>query len=95
MFFVYIFRQGHDGHHYVALMDTQALGDESRPRYRCAQYNQDEYSGEIKFALSSDSTCTNRLTSPTDGYETLGNKHTIKYTAGQKILKKFRQKTRE
>ena len=74
MFFVCIFRQGHDGHHYVALMDTQALGDESRPRYRCAQYNQDEYSGEIKFALSSDSTCTNRLTSPTDGYETLGNK---------------------
>ena len=68
------YRQGHDGHHYVALMDTQALGDESRPRYRCAQYNQDEYSGEIKFALSSDSTCTNRLTSPTDGYETLGNK---------------------
>ena len=63
--------QGHDGHQYVALMDTQALGDESRPRYRCAQYHQDEYSGEIKFALSSDSTCTNHLRSPTEGYETL------------------------
>ena len=26
--------EGHDGHQYVALMDTQALGGESRPRYR-------------------------------------------------------------
>ena len=39
--------------------------------YRCAQYSEDEYTGEIKFALSSDSTCTNHLRSPTEGYETM------------------------
>ena len=39
--------------------------------FRCAQYSEDEYTGEIKFALSSDSTCTNHLRSPTEGYETM------------------------
>ena len=63
---------GQDGSKYVALMDTQAItDDESRPRYRCAQYEEDEYTGNIKFALSSDSTCTNHLKSPSEGYETL------------------------
>jgi len=62
---------GHDGQKYVALMDTQAIAEEVRPRYRCAQYSEDEYTGEIKFALSSDSTCTNHLRSPTEGYETM------------------------
>ena len=52
-------------------MDTQAITDDARPRYRCAQYSEDEYTGHIKFALSSDSTCTNHLRSPTEGYETL------------------------
>ncbi len=34
-------------------------------------YTEDEYTGQIKFALSSDSTCTNHLRSPGEGYETL------------------------
>jgi hypothetical protein len=68
------FNLGHDGKKYVALMDTQAVSDSSRPRYRCALFEEDEYSGEIKFALSSDSTCTNHLRSPIEGYETLALK---------------------
>ena len=38
---------------------------------RCALYEENEMTGEIKFALSSDSTCTNHLRSPVEGYETL------------------------
>ena len=63
--------EGHDGQKYVALMDTQAFEDEFRPRYRCAMYKEDEYTGAIQFSLSSDSTCTNQLRSPSEGYETL------------------------
>lgn len=64
--------EGADGRRYVALMDTQATEEhESRPRYRCALYEEDSTTGKIKFALSSDSTCTNHLRSPTEGYETL------------------------
>ena len=34
-------------------------------------YEEDYATGHIRMALSSDSTCTNHLRSPTDGYETL------------------------
>ena len=72
------------GERYIALMDTQAtvaptrngrqdqyVEESIRPRYRCALYTENDETGEIKLALSSDSTCANHLRSPTDGYETL------------------------
>ena len=72
------------GQRYIALMDTQAtvapsrnerqdqyVEESIRPRYRCALYTEDDETGEIRLALSSDSTCANHLRSPTDGYETL------------------------
>ena len=62
------------GQRYLALMDTKAAtreGHSSRPRYRCALYEEDNMTGEIKFSLSSDSTCSNHLRSATEGYETL------------------------
>lgn len=64
-----------EGQRYVALMDTQAAdkagGPATRPRYRCALYHEDDATGEISLALSADSTCTSRLHSPIDGFETL------------------------
>ena len=78
--------EGHDGNKYVALMDTQAFQDEFRPRYRCAMYYEDEYTGHIQFALSSDSTCTNQLRSPTEGYETLHMRPKIQPKAWPAVL---------
>lgn len=57
-----------NGERYVALMDTKATADRDiRPRYRCALYKEDQETGEITMALSSDSTCTNHLRSSVDG----------------------------
>ena len=75
-----------NGNKYVALMDTQAFQDEFRPRYRCAMYQEDEYTGAIKFALSSDSTCTNQLRSPTEGYEVLHMRPKIQQKAWPALI---------
>ena len=39
--------------------------------YSFQLYEEDDVTGQIKFALSSDSTCSNHLKSSSDGYETL------------------------
>lgn len=78
---------GHNGERYMALLDVQDSqstttlttaggvgiinGAERRPRYRCALYKEDPETSKMYVALSSDSTCTNDLRSPKEGYETL------------------------
>ncbi|EFX85663.1 hypothetical protein DAPPUDRAFT_313799 [Daphnia pulex] len=78
---------GHNGERYMALLDVQDTqsttavttaggvgiinGAERRPRYRCAVRVEDPETGKMYVALSSDSTCTNDLKSPKEGYETL------------------------
>ena len=58
---------GEDGQHYLALLDTQLpqLGEEPRPRYRCAIYL--EESGVTRMALGNDSTCRHQLSSHKEG----------------------------
>lgn len=62
--------EGSDNQYYLALLDTRLHG-EQRPQYRCALYKEDERSGNIFMAFSSDSTCTTDLHSATSGFETL------------------------
>lgn len=62
--------EGPDNQHYLALLDTRQQG-EQRPQYRCALYKEDEHTGNIFMAFSSDSTCTTNLHSATSGFETL------------------------
>ena len=53
--------QGEDGQQYLALLDTELpqLGEEPRPRYRCAIYHRQ---GDLThLALSNDSTCVHQL----------------------------------
>ena len=65
--------QGEDGLNYLSLLDTKLpqLGEEPRPRYRCAVYESDLHTGVTYLALSNDSTCVNQLTDHLTGYETL------------------------
>ena len=65
--------QGEDGLNYLSLLDTKLpqLGEEPRPRYRCAVYEADLHTGVTYLALSNDSTCVNQLTDHMTGYETL------------------------
>jgi len=64
---------GEDGLQYLSLLDTKLpqLGEEPRPRYRCAVYETDLHTGMTHLALSNDSTCVNQLESHLSGYETL------------------------
>ena len=64
---------GEDGRNYLSLLDTKLpqLGEEPRPRYRCAVYQSDHRAGVTHLALSNDSTCVNQLTDHLSGYETL------------------------
>lgn len=68
---------GRQGERFLALMDTGATlkstqdREKPRPRYRCAIYRQDEQTGKIHLALSSDSTCVSQLQSADRGWETL------------------------
>jgi len=64
---------GEDGRNYLSLLDTKLpqLGEEPRPRYRCAVYQTDLHSGVTHLALSNDSTCVHQLESHVSGYETL------------------------
>lgn len=64
---------GENGETYLSLLDTKLpqLGEEARPRYRCALFKEDSDTGLTHVALSSDSTCVNHLYSAQDGYETL------------------------
>ena len=64
---------GEDGLQYLSLLDMKLpqLGEEPRPRYRCAVYQPDVHTGVIQMALSNDSTCVNQLDSHVAGYETL------------------------
>ena len=64
---------GEDGLQYLSLLDMKLpqLGEEPRPRYRCAVYQSDVNTGVIQMALSNDSTCVNQLDSHVAGYETL------------------------
>ena len=53
--------RGEDGQQYLALLDTELpqLGEEPRPRYRCAIYHRQ---GDLtNLALSNDSTCVHQL----------------------------------
>jgi len=65
--------RGEDGQNYLSLLDTKLpqLGEEPRPRYRCAMYLADPITGVTHLTLSSDSTCVNQLQSPYSGYESL------------------------
>ena len=65
--------KGEDGRNYLSLLDTKLpqLGEEPRPRYRCAVYESDLHTGVTHLALSNDSTCVNQLTDHLAGYETL------------------------
>jgi len=65
--------RGEDGQNYLSLLDTKLpqLGEEARPRYRCAMYLADPVTGVTHLTLSTDSTCVNQLESPHSGYETL------------------------
>ncbi|XP_066585714.1 uncharacterized protein [Prorops nasuta] len=62
--------EGPNGARYIALLDT-TVGSENRTRYRCGLYHVDNKRGKTYMALSSDSSCTQNLQSPTNGYETL------------------------
>jgi len=64
---------GEDGHRYLSLLDMKLpqLGEEPRPRYRCAIYQSFPNSGVTHLALSNDSTCVNQLENHLKGYETL------------------------
>jgi hypothetical protein len=64
---------GEDGLSYLSLLDMKLpqLGEEPRPRYRCAIYQTDLNTGVTHVALSNDSTCVNQLENPMKGYETL------------------------
>jgi hypothetical protein len=64
---------GDDGLNYLSLLDMNLpqLGEEPRPRYRCAVYQSDPHSGITHMALSNDSTCVNQLENHQNGYETL------------------------
>jgi len=64
---------GEDGLSYLSLLDMKLpqLGEEPRPRYRCAVYKADSHSKVIHLALSNDSTCVNQLDNHLAGYETL------------------------
>lgn len=75
--------QGEDGQRYLALMDTELpqLGEQIRPRYRCAIYKEDLSRGYTWLALSNDSTCTHQLDSHSAGYETL-QLHSLKQSSG-------------
>ena len=65
--------KGEDGLSYLSLLDMKLpqLGEEPRPRYRCAVYQSDPLTGVTHMALSNDSTCVNQLDSHLAGYETL------------------------
>ena len=64
---------GDDGLKYLSLLDMKLpqLGEEPRPRYRCAIYQTDLNIGVTHVALSNDSTCVNQLENQLRGYETL------------------------
>ena len=64
---------GEDGQNYLSLLDTKLpqLGEEPRPRYRCAIYRTDSITGVTHLSLSSDSTCVNQLDSAHSGFESL------------------------
>ncbi|KAG1670312.1 hypothetical protein GQR58_017052 [Nymphon striatum] len=64
---------GINGKRYLALLDTRDR-EPPRAKYRCAIYEKDELTGEVKLSLSVDSTCTNDLISATEGYELLSLK---------------------
>ena len=61
--------RGEDGQQYLALLDTELpqLGEEPRPRYRCAIYHRQ---GDLtNLALSNDSTCVHQLERHNKGAE--------------------------
>ena len=61
--------RGEDGQQYLALLDTELpqLGEEPRPRYRCAIYHRQ---GDLtNLALSNDSTCVHQLERHNKGSE--------------------------
>ena len=64
---------GEDGLNYLSLLDMNLpqLGEEPRPRYRCAVYQSDVHTGTTHMALSNDSTCVSQLENHLTGYETL------------------------
>ena len=61
---------GPDNQRYLALLDTR-VDAVRRAQYRCAMYREDEATGRVFMAFSSDSTCSTDLHSASQGYETL------------------------
>ncbi|KAK8750038.1 hypothetical protein OTU49_015204 [Cherax quadricarinatus] len=61
---------GHDRHNYLAVLDSSVKIGSYVPRYKCGMFREEAGTGRVFVAFSEDSTCTNGLYSPTDGYET-------------------------
>lgn len=61
---------GEDGEDYMAVMDTSVQDGQDAPKFKCGMFREEAGTGRIFIAFSEDSTCTNSLTSPKDGYET-------------------------
>ncbi|XP_076326683.1 uncharacterized protein LOC143233829 [Tachypleus tridentatus] len=62
--------EGPNEDRHLALMDLRPE-PEGRPKYRCGLYKKDEETGVVFISLSADSTCSTRLRSSSEGYESL------------------------
>lgn len=62
---------GEDQNNYLAVWESSVNdANDNLPRYKCGMFREEAGTGRILLALSEDSTCTNGLSSPADGYET-------------------------
>ncbi|XP_066938431.1 uncharacterized protein [Macrobrachium rosenbergii] len=61
---------GEDGVDYLAVTDTSVKEGDDAPQFKCGMFHEEVGTGRVFLAFSEDSTCTNSLKSPRDGYET-------------------------